>query len=108
MQEFGLTPKPNSLFWTILKQILRLGRWKASVEKSVSSKDYKLFLRVLRAERRRLGVTQSELGRRLHETQTFVSKFERGERRIDVVELRAICRAMGISFAAFVRTSTQV
>jgi transcriptional regulator with XRE-family HTH domain len=73
------------------------------VEKSVSSKDYKLFLRHLRAERRRVGVTQTELAARLKETQTFVSKVERGERRIDVIELRAICSALGTSFPAFVK-----
>jgi transcriptional regulator with XRE-family HTH domain len=73
------------------------------VEKSVSSKDYKLFLRSLRAERRRAGVTQEELAERLQETQTFVSKCERGERRIDVVELRAICKALGTSFTSFAK-----
>jgi transcriptional regulator with XRE-family HTH domain len=74
------------------------------VEKSVSAKDYKLFLRQLRAERRRVGVTQVELATRLKETQTFVSKCERGERRIDVIELRAICTALGTSFTAFVKS----
>ena len=73
------------------------------MEKSVSSEDYKLFLRRLRAERRRAGVTQEELATRLKETQTFVSKCERGERRIDVIELRAICKALGTSFTAFVK-----
>jgi transcriptional regulator with XRE-family HTH domain len=73
------------------------------VEKSVSSKDYKLFLRLLQAERRRAGVTQTELAKRLKEKQTFVSKFERGERRIDVIELRTICKALGTSFPAFVK-----
>jgi transcriptional regulator with XRE-family HTH domain len=74
------------------------------VEKSVSSKEYKLFLHLLRVERRRAGVTQADLAERLKETQTFVSKCERGERRIDVVELRAICKALGTSFTAFVKS----
>jgi transcriptional regulator with XRE-family HTH domain len=74
------------------------------VEKSVSAKDYKLFLRLLRAERRRAGVTQAELAKRLKETQTFVSKCERGERRVDVIELRTICNALGTSFSTFVKS----
>jgi hypothetical protein len=34
---------------------------------------------------------------------TFLSKCERGERRIDVIELRAFCKAMKISFVDFIR-----
>lgn len=44
-----------------------------------------------------------ELAKRLDETQSFVSKCERGERRIDVVELRIFCQALGISFPEFTR-----
>jgi transcriptional regulator with XRE-family HTH domain len=36
------------------------------------------------------------------ETQSFVSKCERGERRIDIVELRIFCKAIGIPVAKFV------
>lgn len=68
------------------------------VEKSVTSKDYKLFLRDLRHARRLAGLSQVELAKRFKETQIFVSKSERGERQIDVLELRVICKAIGISF----------
>jgi transcriptional regulator with XRE-family HTH domain len=73
------------------------------VEESVSSKEYKLFLRLLRAEHRRAGLTQIELAKRLRETQTFVSKCGRCERRIDVIKLRAMCKALGTTFAGFVK-----
>jgi transcriptional regulator with XRE-family HTH domain len=73
------------------------------MEKSLFSKGYRLFLRHLRAARKTAGVTQVELAKRLRETQSFVSKCERGERRIDVIELRAFCRAIGISFAEFIQ-----
>lgn len=72
------------------------------MEKSLHSPRYRAFLTVLREARLRSGLTQEELARRLGETQTFVSKCERGERRIDVVELRAFCQAFGISLRAFV------
>ena len=39
-------------------------------------------------------MTQIDMADRLAETQSFVSKCERGERRIDVAELRAFCRAL--------------
>jgi transcriptional regulator with XRE-family HTH domain len=73
------------------------------MEKSLYSEGYSLFLRQLRASRKQAGVTQVELAKRLDETQSFISKCERGERRIDVVELRAFCHVLGISFSDFTR-----
>ena len=71
------------------------------MDKSITSSDYRLFLRELRAARKRSGLTQGDMAELLRETQSFVSKCERGERRIDVVELRAFCRAMGLSLPTF-------
>lgn len=71
--------------------------------KSVFSNNYAVFLRELRAARVRAGLTQVDLAERLGETQSFVSKCERGERRLDVIELRLFCHAMGISTTTFVR-----
>ncbi len=42
-------------------------------------------------------MTQIELAERLGNTQTFVSKCERGERRIDAVELVEFAQAMGVA-----------
>lgn len=73
------------------------------MEKSLFSKGYTTFLRRLRAVREDADITQNELAVRLRKTQSFVSKCERGERRIDVIELRAFCKAMKISFVDFIR-----
>ncbi len=73
------------------------------MEKSLFSEGYTAFLRQLRAARNHAGLTQAELAKRLHATQSFVSKCERGERRLDVIELRAFCRGIGISFTEFTR-----
>jgi transcriptional regulator with XRE-family HTH domain len=73
------------------------------MEKSLFSKGYTTFLRRLRAAREGADVTQDELAVRLRKTQSFVSKCERGERRIDVIELRAFCKALKISFVDFIR-----
>ena len=62
-----------------------------------------MFLRELRAARRRGGLTQVDLAEKIGETQSFISKCERGERRIDVVELRSFCRAFGASLSAFIQ-----
>jgi len=71
------------------------------MEKSIFSADYGLFLRQLIAARKSSGLTQVELAKRLKETQSWVSKCERGERRLDVIELRAFCEAMSVSFLEF-------
>lgn len=47
-------------------------------------------------------MTQGDLAKRLRKTQSFVGKCERGETRIDVIELRAFCKALGVSFLEFV------
>jgi transcriptional regulator with XRE-family HTH domain len=57
--------------------------------------DYRLLISLLREVRKEMGVTQIELGQRLDNTQTFVSKVERGERRLDVVEFVEFCEAIG-------------
>ena len=74
-----------------------------SLQKSVFSRGYKTFLAQLRDARRAAGLTQENLAQRLGQTQSFVSKCERGERRIDVIELRMFCQALGVSFTGFVR-----
>ena len=59
--------------------------------------NYQLLLSVLKAARKRVGVSQVQLAERLGNTQTFVSKCERGERRIDAVELVEFAEALGVS-----------
>lgn len=57
----------------------------------------------LRATRRAAGVTQVELASRIGQTQSFVSKCERGETRLDIVQLRAICHALLTTLVEFVQ-----
>ena len=63
---------------------------------STHNPDYQLLLAVLKAARKRAGVSQIDLAERLGNTQTFVSKCERGERRIDAVELVEFAEALGV------------
>jgi transcriptional regulator with XRE-family HTH domain len=55
--------------------------------RSTNHPGYAAFLQLLREERQSLDVTQTELAKRLGNRQTFISKIENGERRLDVVEL---------------------
>jgi len=72
------------------------------MKKSIYSNGYQLFLQILRNAREAAGLTQEEVAERIGQTQSFVSKYERGERRLDIVETLAICDAIGVSFYVFV------
>ncbi len=72
------------------------------MEKSVFTEGYAVFLRCLKDARKRSKMSQVELAGRLGQTQSWVSKVERGERRVDIVEVREFCRAIGVPFGEFV------
>ena len=61
------------------------------------------LLLVLKEMRQKRGITQVELAEKLGVPQSFVSKYELGERQLDILELREICRHFGISFDNFCR-----
>lgn len=63
--------------------------------KTVFSEHYPLLLGALRGAREKAGISQKDLADRLGRPQPFVSYFERGERRIDVIEFYAIMQALG-------------
>lgn len=73
------------------------------MQKSLFSKQHSVLVALLRDARKQADLTQVEMAKRLDETQSFVSKCERGERRLDVVELRAWCKALGMPLAEFIR-----
>jgi transcriptional regulator with XRE-family HTH domain len=62
----------------------------------VEAEQYKVVGACLAGARRRANVTQDELGARLGKPQSFVSEYERGHRRLDVIELLVISRALGV------------
>lgn len=71
--------------------------------KSLSSTESEKLAALLRSVRAEAGITQSEVAERLDLPQSFVSKYESGERRLDLVELRQICKALKIPLSDFVR-----
>ena len=64
---------------------------------------YERLLQALRAAREEAGLTQLEVANRLNSYNSFLSKVESGERRIDVVELAELCRLYGIRLGAFLK-----
>jgi len=70
--------------------------------RSVFSAGYQRFRKLLVQERKRAGLTQAALATRLDRPQSFVSKYELGERRIDVIELLEIAKALEIEPERFI------
>lgn len=69
---------------------------------------YELFQSALTEARQHKGFTQAEVALRLGKPQSFVSKYESGERRLDVIEFLEVCEALSISPHDILRTvSTQ-
>jgi transcriptional regulator with XRE-family HTH domain len=63
----------------------------------------KALLTLLREVRTEAELTQVEMARSLGVPQSFVSKYESGERRLDLLELQQVCQALGITLEAFVK-----
>jgi transcriptional regulator with XRE-family HTH domain len=69
---------------------------------SVHSARYKRFLRRLRAARQEVGLTQADVAKAFGRPQSFVSKCESGERRVDVLELGEFAELYGRPLSFFV------
>lgn len=76
------------------------------MSKSTFSSEYTVFRETLKDLRLRAAITQTDLATRLGRPQSHVSKFEAGERRLDVIETMAICDAIGVSFEDFISEFT--
>lgn len=57
---------------------------------------YELFQKALADARQEKALTQSEVAALLRKPQSYVSKYESGERRLDVIEFLEVCEAMSV------------
>ena len=71
------------------------------MEKSIHTREYAAFLRLLKKTREDAGMTQVQLAEALDKTQSFVSKVERGETRLDIIQLRSVLVALGATLPEF-------
>ena len=65
------------------------------IRKSVHSPEQQLLRELLITARDKAGLTQQKLAKRVGKPQSFIAKYEGGERRLDVVEFVVIARAIG-------------
>jgi len=71
------------------------------MSKSIFTTEYAVFRDLLRELRTEKGITQVQLSDTLGMPQSYVSRYETGERRIDVIELSEVCLSLGTTLAAF-------
>ena len=69
---------------------------------SLHSHHYQIFRSLLVAAREKSGLTQVAIAERLGKPQSFISKYERGERRIDFTEFMELADILEIDIADFV------
>ncbi|SHQ49067.1 helix-turn-helix domain-containing protein [Mycobacteroides abscessus subsp. bolletii] len=71
------------------------------------SAEYQRLCALLRQMRSQAGLTQVQMAEQLGVPQSFVSKYESGERRLDVIELAHVAAAMGTTLVAIVEAWEQ-
>jgi transcriptional regulator with XRE-family HTH domain len=73
------------------------------MKKTIYSRDQERLQVLLREFREAKGLTQRDIAKRLGVPQSFVSKYESGERRLDLPELRQVCTALEITLSDLVK-----
>lgn len=71
--------------------------------KTLHSRHYKAFIALLIKEREAVGLSQTQLASALGEYQSFISRIETGQRRVDVIEFMDIAKALGFDPKAFIK-----
>lgn len=73
------------------------------MQKSIYTDQQRLFLTLLRQIRKDAHLTQMQLAERLGTLQSRITDYERGVRRLDLMELRQVCEAVDVPLMEFVR-----
>jgi len=71
--------------------------------KSIYSKDYRNVIEKLKKARLDAGLKQSEVAQKLKKPQSYISKIERGERRVDITELKELAEIYKRDITYFIK-----
>lgn len=77
------------------------------MRKTIHTERGRLLASMVREARESRGITMRQLAAQLNRPHTVIAKIESGDRRVDLVELEAICDALGVSLVEFVRRYRQ-
>lgn len=73
------------------------------MDKTIHHDEYKVFIKRLKKARKESGLTQVEVAKKLDSTQAYISKVERGQLRVDVLELKKFAKIYGKSTGYFLK-----
>ena len=73
-----------------------------NVTRSLHTTEYRNFIARLRRARELRGVTQADLAKRLGKPQSYVSKYESRERRLDLVEFLNVANSLELNVCKFI------
>jgi transcriptional regulator with XRE-family HTH domain len=76
------------------------------VKKSIYSEKHTKLCEILTEGRKKAGLTQQELAKMIGKQQSFVAKYEGGERRLDLIELIEISNRIGLDLLSVVKKLT--
>ncbi|KKO15558.1 helix-turn-helix domain-containing protein [Pseudomonas putida] len=71
--------------------------------KTIYRPEHTALLNLLRKHRKAAGLTQVDCSKALNRPQSFMSDVENGTRRLDIVQLRDLCKVLGISLPELVQ-----
>jgi len=71
------------------------------MEKSIYTAEYSAVTDLVKELRKEAGITQVQMAEMLEQTQSLFSKYERGEIRLDVIQLRTIALKLGLTLTEF-------
>lgn len=71
--------------------------------KTIYTKEYKIIIQKLKKARQLTGLKQNEVAKKLGKPQSYISKIESGERRIDIVELKQLSKIYKKSLDFFMK-----
>lgn len=69
---------------------------------SIYNPEYKIAMNCLKQIRKENNITQKELASRLQCTQGYISKYEQGQVKLDIIDVKHICEILGVSLFYYV------
>lgn len=73
------------------------------MEKTIYSKEYARVIDRLKKARRQAKLKQTDLARKLKRTQSYISKIESGQNRLDIIQLKEIARVYKKTLSYFIK-----
>lgn len=86
-----------------MEYIIKIHKFKIIMNKTIYTKEHKYIVQQLKIARADSGLDQEEVAKLLQKTQSYISKIESGQRRLDVVQLKELAKIYKKSIDFFIK-----